>query len=550
MKNSLIKKVVLGTMMFIVILGTLNIQPKQTHAQWAVFDVVTETNTTFDRIRTWVLDGLAWHIAKMLVQRITASVVQWINSGFSGSPSFLTNPGGFFADLGDQVTGSFIANTGILSGLCSPFNIDVRLSLALGQAGYGQVEKYTCTLSSVIRNAKNSTINGATIEGFTKGDFKQGGWPAFIEISRPSNNASGAYLKAHSDLLQRIGSKQGAQSQQLLQGGGFLSWDSCKNIDDNTASMAVADTGNDQAISSFVSASDLSDKTQYELAHGGTVDKSSPQQFKYATGDGTSIQSKIDPKTGELSYQDCHTETPGSVIEGQLNHILPSGADALNLADSINEIVDALMGQLVNKVLETGLAAVSSHSSGGTASIIQQLTDSTNSTSTFAQDAQNIRNEFGPYIKNAQIVIGYRQDAVDAFNSPKEDYAAAQTCFQGLLNSTNSSVDKSTVQSALNGIASDLNNMAADEKSYDDSLADATKSLALVTSSADTTSAVSSPEDLQKASAALTQLVSSQSATIDTQGLKSNVSVATSIAKNYDTKAKAFYSQCRSLGGN
>ena len=214
--------------------------PRPAQAQWATFDALTESSTWGDfatnisntvttnlmEIKEYVLDGLAWALAKALVQSMVASTVNWINSGFQGSPSFLTNPEGYFANVGDQVTGNFISNTGILSGLCSPFSADLRLALALGQVN-GNNGHYTCTLSSVINNVKNSTVNGMSIGGFMNGDFSQGGWPAFISLSEPQNNESGAYLQAHSDLLQQIGSKQSSVNQQLTQGSGFLSFQSC-----------------------------------------------------------------------------------------------------------------------------------------------------------------------------------------------------------------------------------------------------------------------------------------------------------------------------------
>jgi hypothetical protein len=499
-----------------------------------------------EHIKSWVLDGLAWHIAKMIVQRITASVVQWINSGFSGSPSFLTNPGGFFADVGDQVTGSFIANTGILSGLCSPFNIDVRLSIALGQAGYGKVEKYTCTLNTVIKNAENTTINGASIEGFMKGDYRQGGLPAFVEINLPSNNASGAYLKAQSDLNYRIASQQGQKQQQLNQGGGFLSWDSCSKIDAQTADSIVGQKANASGLNQYATAiSNASNVADGQKSTG-------PNHTKVDTGDGTSVQTQLDPKTGAVTYQNCNTETPGSVINGQLEKSLGSGIDQLNLANSINEIVDALLAQLVNQVLQTGLGTVSSKPSGLTQSYIQQLSDEANATSTYSQDAQSIRDGFNGKVSNAQKVVDYAQQAVGAFNTPIVDYGYAQKCYQDLLQTRPTDfIDfqshQMTANDALSSIASELNNLYADKQTYDQKLSTATTTLALLQNQANSAAAVSSPEDLQKASDALKQATENYSPIVDTVGLQGNVDTATNLAKSYDEKANGYRNSCSAL---
>lgn len=563
--HTLIKKGVAGMLMLAIVFGGLNIQngfsikPKEAQAQWAVVvvgntsptELLNTANNTqntvniyLDKIKNWILDGLAWHIAKMFVQRITASVVQWINSGFSGSPSFLTNPGGFFADLGDQVTGNFIANTGILSGLCSPFNVDIRLSLALGQAGYGQVEKYTCTLSSVISNVKNSTVNGATIGGFMKGDFKQGGWPAFIEISRPTNNISGAYLKAHSDLLQKVGEKQGAKQQQLIQGSGFLSWDSCTNIDEGEATDIVETYGTDESVSGLYKAQDAAGQIK---AAGGVSELTGNSAFSKTlnTGGNTSVQASIDPKTGNMSYKDCHTETPGSVINSQLSKSLGSGVDQLNLADSINEIVDALIGQLINQVLQSGLASVSSKPSGVTQSYIQQLSDAANSTSTYANDSSNIQDALATYAKNAQKEIGYHQDAVAAFEVARGDFRTAETC--ALAIPYNSLTNGDAIAALLTSIAQASSSMAAAEKPYSDKLVAAQTALDSVNTDAENMSELSSPEDAQAASDQLKAYITNNSPVLDVVALKAEVDQAEKTADSYSKQAKEYLNQCHAI---
>ncbi|MGB4076481.1 MAG: hypothetical protein WBK28_02135, partial [Minisyncoccia bacterium] len=55
------------------------------HAYWGVFD----TNVT--DILAFVLNSLAWAIAKAAVRSMTQSIVTWINSGFEGSPAFATD---------------------------------------------------------------------------------------------------------------------------------------------------------------------------------------------------------------------------------------------------------------------------------------------------------------------------------------------------------------------------------------------------------------------------------------------------------------------------
>src|SRR4051812_47507436 len=60
-------------------------------------------------LKAFVLDTLATTFAKMMIRRLTADVVQWIEGGFQGSPAFMTNPGGMFLDVADQISGEFLA---------------------------------------------------------------------------------------------------------------------------------------------------------------------------------------------------------------------------------------------------------------------------------------------------------------------------------------------------------------------------------------------------------------------------------------------------------
>src|SRR6185437_15716860 len=119
-------------------------------------------------------------LAKAALQQITASVVNWINSGFNGQPSFITNYQQFFTNVADLAAGQFIQGAG-LSFLCSPFKLQIKIAIAQSYANRGS---QSCSLTSVIRN----------IDSFMSGNFSQGGWPGLISLtSIPTNNPYGAY---------------------------------------------------------------------------------------------------------------------------------------------------------------------------------------------------------------------------------------------------------------------------------------------------------------------------------------------------------------------
>jgi hypothetical protein len=135
MNFSFIKKIISGMLIISLLLPSFLI-PKKVEAQLATTDagntiqntitaansVVTSASTYSLQLKEFVLDGLLNVLVKQVIRQMTQSVVNWINSGFEGSPSFLQNPGAFFLDVADQVTGAFLAKYGgPLTALCSSF---------------------------------------------------------------------------------------------------------------------------------------------------------------------------------------------------------------------------------------------------------------------------------------------------------------------------------------------------------------------------------------------------------------------------------------------
>ena len=123
----------------------------------AISNVAQEALDLSDNYKEMVLDPMVNGLAKMIVQQITASIVQWINSGFEGSPSFMQDPGSFFLDIADQATGRFITGD-ILKSMCSPFSINIKLALLLTYRPR-TLKRYTCTIGTIIKNSKNAIKN-------------------------------------------------------------------------------------------------------------------------------------------------------------------------------------------------------------------------------------------------------------------------------------------------------------------------------------------------------------------------------------------------------
>ncbi len=265
----------------------------------------TDTTNTF-----W--GCLARTVARIALNQITNSVVNWINSGFgadggpgSGGPSFVTNPERFFTQLADRAAGEFIKGSS-LSFLCSPFQLQIRIAIA---KSYAQRNAYSCTLTSVTNNIRN----------FMDGNFRSGGWPAMLSFTTmPTNNPYGAFLYADASITYSVQTRQGEQRRQLSLGNGFFDFKQKKNCrntptrETSSASRSVREVG--------------------------------------------------DPEGG-ASYEVCDliTTTPGNVIAQNLGATQSSTLDQLSLAKSFDEIIGALISQLLTRTLQGGLLNLSGH---------------------------------------------------------------------------------------------------------------------------------------------------------------------------------------------
>lgn len=177
--------------------------------------------------KEFVLDTIAWNLAKKALQQVQRSTLEWINSGFQGDPAFVTDLEGFLLDIADEVAGDYIYGSE-LAFLCEPFSLDVRFALELSMAA--QEHEVQCTLSGSIENVDN----------FLNGDFLAGGLPGWFSLTtNPSNNFYGGYGEAQLALNSAIARKQNQEQAQITWGRGFRFTEEC---------FAVGETGEEECL--------------------------------------------------------------------------------------------------------------------------------------------------------------------------------------------------------------------------------------------------------------------------------------------------------------
>ena len=326
-------------------------------------NTVTASNATSLSIKEHILDAIVYKVLDLIIQKMAASTVNWINSGFKGKPTFITNPGAFFQDVGDKVAGQYIYANPNLNFLCGP--ISGRIKIALSNKYRGNDIRWQCTLTDVVDN----------VEDFMN-DFEKGGWDGFFRLTQdPQNNPIGAYIQAEGELARQIAKETDEKNKELSWGKGYFSTTKCPA---------------GRSITNVVDNPEGGKTVTYE--------------------DGVTINQMPDPslKVGGCGVKE-NIVTPGSVVEGQLGEVLSIGGKKLAVADEINEIISALLNQLVSKAF-SGLASLSQRNptneggrsftellhSSTTDSVIDNYIES--STETLQQAIQNsIDNPYNPY---------------------------------------------------------------------------------------------------------------------------------------------------------
>ena len=472
-------------------------------------DEMTQTrkNQDFQKQKECSLDGLAWAVGADLLRSMSDSVIQWINGGFDGKPAFMQNPQAFFLDQADQITGAFIKADGPLQGLCGSFGLDIKLSLAKGQSDPPR-ERYTCTLSSIIKNASNAHIgvsvdsnpNGATLgdfasggilsnanqlsvngnsvntirSNFAKSSFSNGGgWKGFLELTtQPQNSPIGSYILTKSDLQEQIANSKQNTNNELDRGNGFFSWKKCEPAWDG---------------------------------YGQTEDN-------------------------------CEIQTPGSTIKGALDKTLGASEDRLNAAHELNEIIDAFFNQLVTTTLKKGLGTMTLKASGSTQSALSELSaqGAASSGASTAATLQQMSASVGTYVQPMTDLKSFKDQTLLALETEQQYANEILVACENSANMSQDAVDG--LNTLIDETITPIVNVAQTE---------ATDAATRLTTIKDMQTAVQA-KDTQTSSTLYSRIVGSNylPSIEEIQTANTNIGLATTTANTWRIKTNEFGIQC------
>ena len=396
----------ISTLFFVLVLtGTILFsQPKKALAWGVVMDWLTETNTgiaagssatsTGIKIKEFATEILKQAISTIevrVLQQMTMSTVNWINSGFSGSPLFVQNPDSFFNDIGKFEIKNLVNEFGY-NTINYPFGQSWSLNI---------INTYKTQLSNNAQYSLSQTVNDPSLLNSYMTNPYAGGWNAFlINTQYPQNNYIGYTEMMNNEIALRVAGtvQNNVQKVQtaLNQGSGFLSpkicpsnpsynnginefhqpsFDSssvpynvpecipmadtsgCSNQADIDAAMA---SGGKTPIPKCVYAfsANQSDACQNQDAINQAL-----ADYNQAYDSAQSAWAKTNSCPGGLQ-----TTTPGSVVANHIQNALSSQFRQSELGqalgNSISSIIDSLMNHFLSAGL-SGLANATNNSSSG-----------------------------------------------------------------------------------------------------------------------------------------------------------------------------------------
>lgn len=330
-----------------------------------VSNLATSIATKSLALKEFSLDGIARGLAQNALNQLTSDMVNWINGGMNGSPAFITNLEEFLLNVADQTAGEFIYGEE-LAGLCEPIQLQVRAALL---TQYVQEERGT-----YVRQCPFDQIEGASYTAFVDGDFNQGGWRAFFELTVGNEtDPIKAYYDARGNLAERVADAEQNKRDEAAWGRGFMPKEVCTAIESSTG----------------------------------------------------------------FSRQRCETVTPGALVQDALSYFVGElPAQRLLEIDEVNEVFTALASSLTNQAIQgvnglLGLGGNTKYSNNSFGTGSQSYLDALRNEQTLpASGVADALDEAlaaeAEYIDLQELIIENIEEAREDFEDAEDD---AGSCF-------------------------------------------------------------------------------------------------------------------------
>lgn len=306
-------------------------------------------------VKDFALDVVAYTLAQELANYLVSKFTTWVNNGFDGNPFYVPDQKSFMAEFQDTEILKLYDSFG--DGMSSITDKGVITSMLESQK-----IPFTEKLKSTISDAQSKAFSTS---------FKKGGWDAWEEMAKPSNNALGRAEMIKNEYTSRVEKAQQMAKNELAQGEGYLGKKKCAaqgdtNTDENTfmgpppapaeetgPPPAPGGGGSGSCTGGMVWDNEGGLCVSAGLAEGATVDGN-------AGGLGNAFRVELQNFTYDPSCERWETQTPGKLISSSLNRAASQQFEGLTAADEFSEIASAALGSMVDAMVNKGLSELKS----------------------------------------------------------------------------------------------------------------------------------------------------------------------------------------------
>ncbi len=260
-----------------------------------------------ENFREECLNGIAITLAKNQLTSMTRSTMNWVATGFGGDPMYVRNMQSFIGSLEDRIVNEELELLQNADPNAYPYSRDFAR---------GYYNSYTSEKNfkdSMSQTLTRHFTDGKTIEDYTY-DFSAGGWEAWLGLTQESqNNPIGYAIETSNHISSRQQEEVENTKQELVQGNGIFNQKKC---------------------------------VEYKIL----------PKYHFETGQMTTEEK-------EHTAENCvkwENISPGSVIQDKISTYINSPERQLELADTINEGLNALFSALIDKYRQSGLTGIGS----------------------------------------------------------------------------------------------------------------------------------------------------------------------------------------------
>jgi hypothetical protein len=375
-KENKIAKIVSGILILVILAPSIFLAtPKKAEAFWGatwltdVFTggtvgttgataVATGTSTAvlLKNVAKEILKQIVMTIEKRLLAEMTKSMVNWINSGFHGSPLFLQNPDSFFRDIAKYEIKTLITITGYDPNRF-PFGKDMALN-TINQFNKKFADNAAYSLSNAIRDPVVLTN--------LRNNFNFGGWNGFlINTQYPQNNYLGYRMIYTEELARRLegtaNNKAKTVTDTINRGAGFLSPQKCM---DNNGNNSYNNGYNEFVRPNFKQPPFNLTPPEYDYDPVDGTRTEKPESIKKRADEAAKWQA--DEATARTEWnkknycKNLVATTPGSVVGNQIMNAMSSNFRQTELGAALGSSMSAIFDALLNKFIGDGLSALAS----------------------------------------------------------------------------------------------------------------------------------------------------------------------------------------------